>query len=39
MSEEAADGLIELLCKACHNDPVRHTETCFCPKCLGRADF
>lgn len=33
--QDAAAGLVELLCDDCHNYPEEHPEYCFCPHCRG----
>ena len=33
--QDAAAGLVELLCDDCHNNPNDHPDTCFCPFCRG----
>jgi hypothetical protein len=33
---EIEEGLIELLCDTCHNDPKSHPDHCFCPHCRDR---
>lgn len=33
--QDAREGLVILLCKDCHEQPVEHPDDCFCPFCRG----